>query len=193
MPKLSLTVTDAEYAQLLTLKEQLQGAWPQVVAHLLSSATGQPLPPAPAPSAELTLDTLHLTPEDRQAVEKLLQSSGHSLLHLVRLGLLLQTRPAPVHDTVLDQIAASFDLLVAYNESCTNPMAKVYIDMAILQTQSRMDGRFVQDWYIQNLDRVKAHHKQHNLVEPQNRMRLLHLGRPFRGVERGPEGVREKD
>ncbi|MCS7030141.1 MAG: hypothetical protein NZL92_01225 [Gloeomargarita sp. SKYG116] len=211
--KISFAPTDDEYQRLSELKSQLGGSWNDVLSFLLAklddpttqlvhkgvAELAQTLHLSPAQvidllvasyhqskgqaAGELTLDALGLTPEDRAAVEQLMTSSGKSLRELIKYGLMLQIHPDKSPSPHVLSVEQAFNMLTAYNDQVEDPNHRVYIDIAVLEMQAQCDRRTAQDWYVANLERVKAHHKKHGLSEVNNRLRYRLLGHPFRGVE----------
>lgn len=132
---------------------------------------------------ELTLDALELSPADRAALEKLIFNSGKPFLELVKYGLMLQLHPDEAPSPHILTVEQAFNMLTAFNDQATDITQKIYIDIAVLELQAHCDRRTAQDWYVANLDRIKAHHKKHGLSEVNNRLRMRALGRGFHGVE----------
>jgi len=219
--KISFTPSEEEYQRLCNLKAELGGSWNEVLSFLLTKwtdPTAQPvhsglaalaaelnLPPAQVidllvasyrqsqtKEPALSLDALDLTPDDRAAVEKLMFNSGKSLLDLVKYGLMLQIHPEEAPSPHVLSVEQAFEMLTGFNDQATDITQKIYIDIAVLELQAQCDRRTAQDWYVANLDRIKAHHQKHGLSEVNNRLRMRALGRGFHGVERVNGVYRER-
>lgn len=211
--KISFAPTEEEYQRLSELKSQLGGSWNDVLSFLLTKLedpSAQPVHKGVAELAqtlnlspaqvidllvasyhqsqaqkggELSLEALELSPEDRAALEQLMATTGKSLRELIRYGLMLQIHPDKAPSPHVLTVEQAFNMLTAYNDQVEDPNHRIYIDIAVLEMQAQCDRRTAQDWYVANLERVKAHHRKYGLSEVNNRLRYRLLGHPFRGVE----------
>ncbi len=170
---------------LVTLAQELQLPPAQVIDLLVSSyRQSQNSQETPAGTvAELSLSALELSPADRAAVEKLIFNSGKPFLELVKQGLMLQIRPDTSPSPHTLSVEQAFNMLTGFNDQAPDVNHKIYVDIAVLELQAGCDRRTAQDWYVANLDRIKAHHKKHGLSEVNNRLRMRTVGHPFHGVE----------
>lgn len=134
-------------------------------------------------ATELSLAALELTPDDQAALEKFIFNSGKPFLELVKYGLMLQIHPDESPSPHILTVEQAFNLLTGFNDQMTDINHKIYIDIAVLELQAHCDRRTAQDWYVANLERVKAHHKKHGLSEVNNRLRMRAVGHGFHGVE----------
>jgi len=169
------------HAGLAALAEELHLPPTQVI-DLLVSSYRQSQSQTPNPPA-LTLDALELTPEDRASLEKLIFNSGKPFLELVKYGLMLQIHPDESPSPHILTVEQAFNMLTGFNDQATDINQKIYIDIAVLELQAHCDRRTAQDWYVANLERIKAHHKKHGLSEVNNRLRMRTVGHGFHGVE----------
>ncbi len=183
LTKLDNPTAQPTHAGLAALAEELHLPPAQVIDLLVSSyRQSQSHSQTPTPPA-LTLDALELTPEDRASLEKLIFNSGKPLLELVKQGLMLQIHPEAPPSPPMSSVEQAFNMLVGFNDQATDINQKIYIDIAVLELQAHCDRRTAQDWYVANLDRIKAHHKKHGLSEVNNRLRMRTVGHGFHGVE----------
>ncbi|MEN9214591.1 MAG: hypothetical protein Q6K12_05105 [Gloeomargarita sp. DG_1_6_bins_138] len=185
LTKLENPTAQPIHSGLAALAQELNLAPAQVIDLLVASyrqsQSRQEHPAGTTP--ELTLDALELSPEDRGAVEKLIFNSGKPLAELVKYGLMLQIHPDEAPSPHILSVEQAFNLLTGFNDQMTDINHKIYIDIAVLELQAHCDRRTAQDWYVANLERIKAHHKKHGLSEVNNRLRMRSLGRGFHGVE----------
>ncbi|WP_448381679.1 hypothetical protein [Gloeomargarita sp.] len=192
LKKLDDPTAQPVHSGLAALAAELHLPPAQVIDLLVSSYRQSQAQMGAANASGFSLDALELSPEDRAAVEKLMFNSGKSLLDLVKYGLMLQIHPEEAPSPHVLSVEQAFEMLTGFNDQATDINQKIYIDIAVLELQAQCDRRTAQDWYVANLDRIKAHHQKHGLSEVNNRLRMRALGHGFRGVERVNGVYRER-
>lgn len=183
LTKLDNPTAQPTHAGLAALAEELHLPPAQVIDLLVSSYRQSQSHSEPQTATPFSLDALELTPEDRASLEKLIFNSGKPLLELVKQGLMLQIHPEVSPSPHISSVEQAFNMLTGFNDQATDINQKIYIDIAVLELQAHCDRRTAQDWYVANLERIKAHHKKHGLSEVNNRLRMRTLGHGFHGVE----------